>query len=483
MENKINDNDIKEYFFTKLNKLYTKKFLDFEKTHFPKEIYEYLINRYNDSQSLKETVYRINFGYDVRPVCENCGKPIKFLGKPSRMWKTYCSNQCRYSLNRLNKYKQTCLEKYGVEYAQQSNKVKDKAKQTCLEKYGVEHYTNREKSKQTCLEKYGVESNLNIPEVKEKIKKTCLEKYGVEFFTKADIVKEKIKQTCLEKYGVEYILQSKEFREKSKQTCLEKYGVEFSSQADVVKEKIKQTCLEKYGVTNGGGSEQALEKIKQTCLKRYGLTNGGGSKESLEKIKQTCLERYGVDCSFKIDSVQEKIKQTCLKKYGVYSYSKTEEYSDYMSKLMSSKEMQDKINETKRKNHTFNTSKIENKLYKEIKLIFPSVIAQYNKDDRYLWNCDFYIPELDMFIEFQGSWTHGKHPFDYNSKEDQEILKKWKIKNTKYYNNAIQTWIDRDPKKRETAKKNNLNYVELFNKEDINLFLINLQNIKDEKFK
>ena len=475
MENKINDNVIKEYFFTKLNKLYTKKFLDFEKTHLPKEIYEYLINRYNDSQSLKETVYRINFGYDVRPVCENCGKPIEFLGKPSRMWKTYCSNQCRYSLNRLNKYKKTCLEKYGVEYAQQSNEVKDKAKQTCLEKYGVEHYTNREKSKQTCLEKYGVESNLNIPEIKEKCKESRIKN--------KDKIKEKSKQTCLEKYGVEYSLQSKQVREKSKQTCLEKYGVEYSAQADVVKDKIKQTCLEKYGVTNGGGSEQALEKIKQTCLKRYGLTNGGGSKESLEKIKQTCLERYGVDCSFKIDSVQEKIKQTCLKKYGVYSYSKTEEYSDYMSKLMSSKEMQDKINETKRKNHTFNTSKIENKLYKEIKLIFPSVIAQYNKDDRYPWNCDFYIPELDMFIEFQGSWTHGKHPFDYNSEEDQEILKKWKIKNTKYYNNAIQTWIDRDQKKRETAKKNNLNYIELFNKEDIQLFLINLQNIKNEKFK
>lgn len=29
MKNKINDNVIKEYFFTKLNKLYTKKFLDF----------------------------------------------------------------------------------------------------------------------------------------------------------------------------------------------------------------------------------------------------------------------------------------------------------------------------------------------------------------------------------------------------------------------------------------------------------------------
>ena len=380
MENKINDNDIKEYFFTKLNKLYAKKFLDFEKTHLPKEIYEYLINRYNDSQSLKETVYRINFGYDVRPVCENCGKPIEFLGKPSRMWKTYCSNQCRYSLNRLNKYKQTCLEKYGVEYAQQSNKFKDKAKQTCLEKYGVEHYTNREKSKQTCLEKYGVESNLNIPEVKEKIK-----------------------QTCLEKYGVEYILQSKEIREKSKQTCLEKYGVEFSAQADVVKEKIKQTCLKRYGVPNGGGSKQSLDKIANT----------------------------------------------------------------------------------KRKNHSFTTSKPEENLYKEIKSIYPSVIRQY-KESRYPYNCDFYIPELDMFIELQGSWTHGKHPYNEKSNQDQLILNKWKsrlLDNHGFYLTAIKVWTISDPKKRETAKKNNLNYVELFNKEDINLFLINLQNIKNEKLK
>ena len=436
MENKINDNDIKEYFFTKLNKLYTKKFLDFEKTHFPKEIYEYLINRYNDSQSLKETIYRINFGYDVRPVCENCGKPIKFLGKPSRMWKTYCSNQCRYSLNRLNKYKQTCLEKYGVEYAQQSNKVKDKAKQTCLEKYGVEHYTNREKSKQTCLEKYGVESNLNIPEVKEKIKQTCLEKYGVEFFTQADVVKEKIKQTCLEKYGVEYILQSKEFREKSKQTCIEKYGVEFSAQADVVKEKIKQTCLEKYGVPNGGGS-----------------------KESLEKIKQTCLKRYGVEYSSQVPEVKIKIKNA-----------------------LSSKIVQDKINNTKRKNNTFNTSKPEENLYKEIKSIYPSVIRQY-KESRYPFNCDFYIPELDMFIELQGTWLHGLHPYNCNSIEDIDKLNKWKSKNKKFYNIAIKVWTISDPKKREIAKKNNLNYVELFNKEDINLFLINLQNMKDEKLK
>ena len=217
------------------------------------------------------------------------------------------------------------------------------------------------------------------------------------------MVKEKLKQTCLEKYGVEYILQSKEIREKSKQTCLEKYGVEFSAQADVVKEKIKQTCLKRYGVPNGGGSKQSLDKIANT----------------------------------------------------------------------------------KRKNHSFTTSKPEENLYQEIKSIYPSVIRQY-KESRYPYNCDFYIPELDMFIELQGSWTHGKHPYNEKSNQDQLILNKWKsrlLDNHGFYLTAIKVWTISEPKKRETAKKNNLNYVELFNKEDINLFLINLQNIKNEKLK
>lgn len=117
MTNEITDNYIKKYFFTKLNKLYTKKFIEFEKTHTPIEIYEYLVNRYNDSQSLKETIYRINFGYEIRPVCENCGKSVKFKGKLPKLWDKYCSKECRYSITRQNKIRKTCLEKYGTEYS------------------------------------------------------------------------------------------------------------------------------------------------------------------------------------------------------------------------------------------------------------------------------------------------------------------------------------------------------------------------------
>ena len=37
-----------------------------------------------------------------------------------------------------------------------------------------------------------------------------------------------------------------------------------------------------------------------------------------------------------------------------------------------------------------------------------------------------------------------------------------KSKNTQYHNNAINTWTIRDVKKRNIAKQNNLNYLEIF---------------------
>ena len=59
-------------------------------------------------------------------------------------------------------------------------------------------------------------------------------------------------------------------------------------------------------------------------------------------------------------------------------------------------------------------------------------------------------------------WTHGERPFNPNLKEDQATLQEWQSKNNKFYNCAIETWTVRDVLKRETAKKNNLNYLEVF---------------------
>ena len=245
-------------------------------------------------------------------------------------------------------------------------------------------------------------------------------------------------------------------------------------------------------------SVYSTDKIKETKLKRYG--NAGYS--NIEKRKKTNLIKYGVTCvmnteeqklknKIRYDEIQQKRIETLKSKYGEYyiydaikkreitmlskynvksvfqldkvkekRYIAQRSYSEYKKK-----EIQEKRYNTMKSNHTFNTSKPEEELYVYIKSKFPSVIRQYKDKERYPFCCDFYIPELDYFIELNGTWTHGKHPYNPNSKEDKALLEKMQtnaLSGHKYYFNAIKTWVERDPYKREIAKQNNLHFKEVW---------------------
>lgn len=116
-------------------------------------------------------------------------------------------------------------------------------------------------------------------------------------------------------------------------------------------------------------------------------------------------------------------------------------------------------------NNTWSTSKPEEELYLYIKERFPSVKRQYKDKERYPYFCDFYIPELDLFLELNGMWTHGKHPYNMNLEEDNSILNIWKEKSKEYpmYLSAIKTWTINDVNKRNKAKENHLNFKEVWN--------------------
>jgi hypothetical protein len=102
----------------------------------------------------------------------------------------------------------------------------DKIKKTKLEKYGDENWNNKVKSKQTCIERYGVEFSTQSEEMKTKSKSTCLERYGVENGGGSQKALKKIKNTNLKKRGVEYPMQDQSVIEKAKNTFIEKYGVD-----------------------------------------------------------------------------------------------------------------------------------------------------------------------------------------------------------------------------------------------------------------
>lgn len=426
----MTDEETINYFFTKdKGILFTKKYYEFEKTHSPEEYYKYLINRFDDSLSLKESLYRIRFRYIERPVCKVCGNPVRFRGHLPNLWDNCCSKECTKKY-RMNSIKEANLVKYGVEYNWQAKEIKEKIKKTNLEKFGVEYPQSLE-------------------EIKNKARNTCKERYGGDGPMSSELVKEKSKISCKERYGVDHPMQSREIIEKNILTCIKKYGVTRPAKLNNVIEKTKNTCREKYGTNYVWQSD----KIK-------------------EKIKETVLEKYGVENILKSESIKEKIKETCKERYGVEYYGQSQEFKDYMKQ--NHEEIQNKINNTKKKNHTFNTSKPEEELYLYIKDKFSEVKRQYRDKERYPFCCDFYIPSLDYFIELQGHWTHNDHPYNKYNMEDQKILDEWKSKNTKFYDNAIRCWTISDVKKRTTARNHNLNFKEVWTLEEGKEFIDSL---------
>lgn len=123
------------------------------------------------------------------------------------------------------------------------------------------------------------------------------------------------------------------------------------------------------------------------------------------------------------------------------------------------------IDWTAHKKNVYNGSVPEDEYYFQLIIEYgeENVFRQYT-DKRYPFNCDFYIKSEDLFIELNYHWTHGKHPFDANSQEDQNKLQIWteRAKNSAYYKGAIEVWTVRDPLKLAYFKKNNLNYKILY---------------------
>lgn len=375
-------------------------------------ISDYLSKRYTDSKSYKETVYRIHFGLETRPVCKYCGGDVEFctsLGKSGQYgcFKNCCSKECENKYRHNNKVN-GLLKKYEVDNAGRLNWVKEKIKETTYSHYGT-----------YC--------GFSSPEIRNKCKETCLSLYGVDNASKSQIVINKIAQTKLIRYGDPNYCNV----EKIKETTYSRFGTYWALQNQTIKQKANNVCLEKYGYIYPIKSNDVKNRMEINNYIKYGVTHTQTLPEIIEKTKQTCIERYGVT-----------------------SYLATPQ----MIKKSHSPEVIEKQRQTKIKNGTLGGKKsiLEDIVYNLICEKFNNVIRHY-KTNEYPFDCDFYIPELNLYIEFQGHQSHGPHPYNENSEEDKIIINELIHK----FGNA-NTFTIRDPYKRKIAKENKLNYLELF---------------------
>ena len=257
---------------------------------------------------------------------------------------------------------------------------------------------------------------------------------------------------------------------RSEQATLKKYGVKYNLQNKATHQKT----LEKWDGKSPFSNKEIQQRAKETIKEKYGVDNAMQVKEFCQKSRKTRREVYGTERAH-----PEKAKATMQERYGVDYFSQSKKFKKLWPKNGGDPEFNNKIREkeyhTKKENNSFNTSKPEERILSLLieKFGEEDVVSQY-KEDRYPYKCDFYIKSLDLFIEFQGTWTHGGHPFSKRRKEDVEKINTWlalsenknfKDDNKDYYKKAINTWTILDVKKRKLAKKNKLNWLEFFSEQ------------------
>lgn len=378
------------------------------------EMKEYLENRYPDSESYCESITRILYGIDEKPTCHYCGKPLRYIGM-HKLFGTWCDSKCQLKDKSFIDERSYVLRNKSAE---EKEEIKKKGRQTRLDRYGDENYNNRAKAEETYMEKYGSAN----PLVGDK-RKEWEARIFAETGKRAVVNPKKTAETKLARYGDSGYSN----KEKRLKTMMERYGGEYTLTSKELKAKVMQTNKEKYG------DEHYINR---------------------EKAKETMLERYGVVNPWQIPDVRARV--------------------DY-----------EKIVETKIKNGTINTSKTEKQLYNILSELYGSdnVIKEY-KDKRYknpktgrMWHCDFYIKQIDLFIELQGHYTHGPHPFNPTSEED--LLLKENIESNvcperPSYARILDIWCNADVIKRNVAKENKLKYLEIF---DLNFTMDDIKNM------
>lgn len=157
-------------------------------------IYNELLSYYIDSDSIRETIYRILNDLNDKPKCIICGKPVKFNGG----FPKHCSSKCvNADPNVLAKNKDGVSKALKNAYQLRGDEIKNKRKETLKDKYGVDTVTP-----------------FGISEIQNKVKETIKSKYGVENILQIskyrhDEIKGKRKSILLQKtygYGIEYVL-------------------------------------------------------------------------------------------------------------------------------------------------------------------------------------------------------------------------------------------------------------------------------------
>ena len=258
-------------------------------------IYEDVMNFYNDSNNISESIYRIAYDIDEKPRCKFCNKPLRY---DKGFKNSFCSRECH------KKYKRT--EKERIEKEQRRKDLNENV------------LSDRELFKDYIRKYVFSESGRYRPNwvAPEKIKERLPEVYEVlrTFYSDSESIVEtiyrivhdiEVRPTC-KVCGGHLKFNNMSFPRYCSRKC---------SNADPeVLEKIRNSCSNSLRKAYRERGNEIRKKRSQSLKEHYGEESISpyGIKSIQNKIKETIKERYGVENVLTIKEHQEKAKQRTI---------------------------------------------------------------------------------------------------------------------------------------------------------------------------
>lgn len=195
--------------------------------------------------------------------------------------------------------------------------------------------------------------------------------------------------------------------------------------------EIKERCKQAMA------RPEVRKKISESLKKTYATT------DARDKIRRSTINR------FKKPEERQKISKSIKALLRDPEKSFNRRYKSYL---------------TMKKNGTFPTSGHEAAILELLKLKFSTVEQPYMTKE-YPFMCDFYIKDIDLYLEYNGCPEHQPDLGFYDSKNSKHIARLETLQNS-HNTNAIKVWTKSDLLKRDTAKQNNLNWLAFFTMKD-----------------
>lgn len=267
------------------------------------------------------------------------------------------------------------------------------SKKSCLEKYGVDSYNKTDKARQNLKKVFASKTDEDWAEVYEKTKATKIEKYGsLESAQEhARLIRE---ETCMKIYNAPSPLESPEIQQKCRNTLVERYGVNNASKIEGNKEKVNNTIIERYGSWRNTKTDEQRERRRKEIL-----------QENLSKYRNVDFNLLGFDY-FEEEEAPYVVCSSCKTKYVLTTPP------SHIRNLRCEK------------CNPFTTSSLTESYIRNTISSWGIKVVSNDRSILEGKELDIYIPDYNLAIEYDGCYWHRYKEFCEDTSQKNSHLEK-----------------------------------------------------------